>query len=130
MRERPSFNPESQGNFNDQEIDKPADQPKKVDRRAFLKGLGALGVAAASSAASESLVHAFISETENSADLKKVTGEADYETGPLAGRAFGDLYSDYTGIKGKVPKTAKINFSQQLRALYARKEAFVKRQKG
>jgi hypothetical protein len=44
-----------------------------------------------------------------------------YHTGNLAGRKFSDLFSEYTGIYGKVPETVSIDFENQLRLLWVRK---------
>ncbi len=44
-----------------------------------------------------------------------------YSTGNLEGRIFGDLYSEYTGIKGIVSKKATINFENELKEMWEKK---------
>ncbi|MEK7154027.1 MAG: hypothetical protein AAB792_00525 [Patescibacteria group bacterium] len=46
----------------------------------------------------------------------------EYLTGKLEGRVMSDLFSLYTGIRGKTPPVAKIDFSYQLRKMWDIKE--------
>jgi hypothetical protein len=45
-----------------------------------------------------------------------------YPTGKLAGRKFGDLFSEYTGIRGVVPENAQIDFEFLLQEMWEKKE--------
>lgn len=44
-----------------------------------------------------------------------------YSTGNLEGRIFGDLYSEYTGIEGRVPAEVTINFEDELDEMWNKK---------
>ncbi len=120
MTERRPFNPERQA-----DSEEPEEESEQISRRHFLKKIGVgLGAMASVELAGKSLGALADARTP---DLEKVITTQEYATGPLAGRVFSDLYSDYTGITGRVPAVARTNFSKQLRALCAKKEAFVKR---
>lgn len=44
-----------------------------------------------------------------------------YDTGPLAGKRFSDLYAYYLGKEGKLPEKASIDFPNQLRLMWEEK---------
>ncbi len=75
----------------------------KVSRREFFKAIG--GAAA------------FLTTGKETAEARP----QNYRTGPLAGKKFNDLYSEYTGIKGEVPEAVTIDFNRQLNNLWEKK---------
>lgn len=60
-------------------------------------------------------------KSSSNAELTLESKTKIYQTGPLEGRVFGDLYSKYTGIEGTVPAEVTINFEEKLDEMWNEK---------
>ncbi len=110
---------------------KTPNQSEGVTRRRFLEvaAAAAAGLTVAENAIGKKAVAEIATLGLNDEPRKEVNEKRTYNTGPLEGHTFkpNDLFAFFTGIEGKVPPKVVINYFEQLKLLFRKKNDFVQR---